>query len=458
MNVGEKIFSNTTNQVYTIFRTLKIGGQSEVGYATSNKSDKLFFVKRFLSIKYSKKKSFQLRCKRFEEERTNIYRLINENTVPGASCSYIYDFFREHSFYYVVTEKIEGFEFCPQKLFECLPIEERIFLFRIIIYSFIPFESNNIIHGDIKPSNIILELNENHLVARIIDFESSFFTATPPEQGCIVGTEPYYSPELAEYNCEGSDVSNLKLTTKSDIFSLGLIFYELLTGHYPKTDANEYWYEACQKGLNLKLDTSWSTPLKQLLISMLDLIPSRRPSILNILEVLKNIRDVSYYDAPLSAPIVKIERHSHDKALVCLYNLCRNTKMSYSCNNSDFKEYVKPFFIYKDDIKMKIKLLDISKKVEKSFEEIVSVSESRHSKCKRPQVKISSGMVHITCDSDDTDIYYTIDGSMPTIESNIYNSPFSVSDNVTIKAISKRVGFFDSDPVVINSSSKIKIS
>ena len=55
MNVGEKIFSNTTNQVYTIFRTLKIGGQSEVGYATSNKSDKLFFVKRFLSIKYSKK-------------------------------------------------------------------------------------------------------------------------------------------------------------------------------------------------------------------------------------------------------------------------------------------------------------------------------------------------------------------------------------------------------------------
>ena len=83
----------------------------------------------------SEKKSFQARCKKFEEERTKIYKLINQNTVPGASCSYIYDFFREHSFYYVVTEKIEGFELCPKKLSECLPIEERIILFRIILYS-----------------------------------------------------------------------------------------------------------------------------------------------------------------------------------------------------------------------------------------------------------------------------------------------------------------------------------
>ena len=458
MNVGEKIFSNITNQVYTIFKTLKVGGQSEVGYATANKSDKIFFIKRFLSIKYSEKKKFQARCKKFEEERTQIYKLINQNTVPGASCSYIYDFFREHSFYYVVTEKIGGFELCPNKLSECLPIEERIFLFRIILYSFLPFESNNIIHGDIKPDNIILEQFENHLVAKNIDFESSFFAVTPPEQGCIVGTEPYYSPELAEYNCESTDTSNIKLTTKSDIFSLGIILYELLTGHYTETHGNEYWYEACKKGLELKLDTTWSKPLKQLLTSMLDLNPNKRPSILNALKMLKNIDDVSCYDMPLSAPLVKVERENHDKALVYLYNLCRNTKLLYSYNNSDYKEYDKPFYIYKDDIKIKIKLCDISKKVEKSFEDIISVSESRHSKCKRPQIKISLGLVHITCDSDAADIYYTIDGSMPTIESNIYTSPFRVSDNVTIKAISKRVGYFDSDPVVINSSSKIKIS
>ena len=47
MNIGEKIFSNNTKQTYTVFQTLKAGGQSEVCFATSDKSKKIFFIKRF---------------------------------------------------------------------------------------------------------------------------------------------------------------------------------------------------------------------------------------------------------------------------------------------------------------------------------------------------------------------------------------------------------------------------
>lgn len=458
MIVGEKIFSDKTGQTYTVIQSLKAGGQSEVAYATSDKSKQIFFIKRFLSIKYSDKPLLRDRCKRFEKERNSVYESINSATLPGGTCSYIYDFFREHTFYYVVTEKIEGFELCPNKLSTCLPIEERLFLFRIIIYSFLPFETHHIIHGDIKPENIYLELSNNHLIAKNIDFESSFFTDSPPVPGYIVGTEPYYSPELAEYNSGVSDVSHLKLTTKSDIFSLGLILYELLTGHYPKTRDNEYWYEACKRGASISVDYTWSEQLKQLLTSMLDYSPSKRPAIIEVLNTLKSLNDTSIIDMSFSAPIVKIERQLPNKALVYLYNVCKDTELFYSFNNSVFQEYKNPFYIYKDDITIKYRILNSYNGVETIYDDIISVSASRHSKCKRPQIKVISEIVYITCDSDETEIYYTLDGSIPTTESHLYTSPFHVNENTTIKAIAKRIGFFASDPAVINSSSKIKIS
>ena len=74
MNVGEKIFSNNTKQTYTVFQTLKAGGQSEVCFATSDKSKKIFFIKRFLSVKYSENPKFKLKWQKFEEERHNIYK------------------------------------------------------------------------------------------------------------------------------------------------------------------------------------------------------------------------------------------------------------------------------------------------------------------------------------------------------------------------------------------------
>lgn len=458
MKIGERIFSNKTKQTYTIVQTLKAGGQSEVAYATSNKSKQVFFIKRFLSIKYSTKPLLHERCRKFEKERTEIYNSINKTTLPGGTCSYVYDFFREHTFYYVVTEKINGFELCPNKLSICVPIEERLFLFRIIVYNFLQFETNNIIHGDIKPENIYLELQDNHLIARNIDFESSFFVSSPPQAGCVVGTEPYYSPELAEYNTEDADTSNVKLTTKSDIFSLGLILYELVTGHYPKTKDNEYWYEACRRGETIKFEHPCSEELKVLVLSMLDSSPNRRPTIMGVLNALKDINDISVGHMPHSAPIVKIEHQLPDKALVHLYNICKDTRLLYSCNNSDFQEYNKPFNIYKDDIVIKFKIRNTFNGKETLFEDVVSVSESRHSKCKRPLINVSSGVVSITCDVDNAEIYYTIDGSTPTTESHLYTSPFYVNDNITIKAIAKRIGFYTSDTTVINSSSKIKMS
>src|SRR5207245_1812199 len=92
-----------------------------------------------------------------------------------------------------------------------------------------------IIHRDLKPSNVLIALYDGKPVAKVIDFgvakatgakltDKTMFT----EVGQIVGTLEYMAPEQA-------DLNNLDIDTRADIYSLGVILYELLTGSAPFT-------------------------------------------------------------------------------------------------------------------------------------------------------------------------------------------------------------------------------
>jgi serine/threonine protein kinase len=134
---------------------------------------------------------------------------------------------------YFVMELVRGFkitEYCDANQVDT---EGRLHLFIQVCQAIQHAHQKGIIHRDIKPSNILVTLHDGVPVPKVIDFgiakateaqltEKTLFTAYAQ----IIGTPAYMSPEQAE-------MSGLDIDTRADIYSLGVLLYELLTGRTP---------------------------------------------------------------------------------------------------------------------------------------------------------------------------------------------------------------------------------
>ena len=139
---------------------------------------------------------------------------------------------------YFVMELVRGVQITEYCDANQLPLEDRLLLFLQLCHAVQHAHQKGVIHRDLKPSNVLVTLQDGRPVPKVIDFGIAKAIGEPLTEKTIltnfhafIGTPAYTSPEQAEMT--GADVD-----TRSDIYSLGVLLYELLTGATP-FDARE---------------------------------------------------------------------------------------------------------------------------------------------------------------------------------------------------------------------------
>jgi serine/threonine protein kinase len=164
---------------------------------------------------------------------------------------------------FFVMEYVKGVpitEYCDAAR---LSVRERLKLFVPVCQAVQHAHQKGVIHRDLKPNNILVCLYDGQPVPKVIDFglakaisqsltEHTLYTA----HGLMVGTPLYMSPEQAEFN-------NLDVDTRTDIYSLGVILYELLTGTTP-LEKHQFKDAALQEILRLIKDVEPPKPSTKL--------------------------------------------------------------------------------------------------------------------------------------------------------------------------------------------------
>ena len=341
------------NGRYEILKSVGFGGMAEVYLA------KDVLLDRKIAVKVLRKKFLdsKTQLEQFKREARSAARLIHPSIVT------IYDVCDEGDISYILMEYVEGvslkaFEEQNGRMDPMLAVALTAQLASALDHA----HKHNIIHCDIKPQNIVLT---EAMVPKIVDFgisrivsnETMAFTAS------VVGSVHYFSPEQAQ---------GLAVTAQSDIYSLGIVFYEMLTGKVPFDGNNavsvarkqveeqapplkSYWPEApdalqriIDKALakNIKDRYATAEDMKNDLMEVKNLLyPSKNnePFIDRTIE-LQAIAATSPVKAAAAATLPKeaATRSERDKYQTLIMNLPRFLTEEVDDNTSDFEKYEEP--------------------------------------------------------------------------------------------------------------------
>ena len=281
--------------------------------AQGRKGGKLYFMKRYGEYKLPRRDSstsprlydkLKAEFDSFVNNRVAINTTLASLAGPGGNIVLPSDWFVDDIYYIEATEFI-GSVIEDEEIFK-LSCDNILFIMLTAAGALHNIHRKNIVHSDLKRTNILAARNSSgNTVAKIIDFDRAYFAndIRPDELG---GDQSFMSPELAQcFMYDMADEALAYMSTKSDIFSLGIVFHNYLTGgEFPKivglTGALEerrregkmvYSCEALLAGAELEVSRKVGDEyLTHLIAAMLQTEPSDRPTAQEVLEVLKTRR------------------------------------------------------------------------------------------------------------------------------------------------------------------------
>ncbi|RKO62514.1 hypothetical protein Cdeb_03217 [Caldibacillus debilis GB1] len=209
MFIGKRI-----NERYKILKLIGGGGMANVYLARDMILERDVAIK-ILRLDYANDEQF---IRRFHREAQSATSLSHPNIVN------IYDVGEEDDIYYIVMEYVEGEtlkEYIKHR--HPLPVETAVDIMKQLAAAVRHAHQNNIIHRDIKPQNILIDKQGN---VKITDFgiATALTATTITDTNSVLGSVHYISPE---------QIKGSQATKKSDIYSLGIVMFELLTGKLP---------------------------------------------------------------------------------------------------------------------------------------------------------------------------------------------------------------------------------
>jgi len=285
---------------YLILEDFKVVGAGLSKWTYAERGGRQYFIKEFLSPTYpddaapgsdKTKAKKRARCATFEAQHRGMQKALAPLSAYGGNLIVTLDFFRAGAKYYKVTEKVDAEDLGPAGVAGLEP-RWQLVLMKSVAHSLKILHDLRIVHGDLKPSNILVKRTELGYTSKLIDFDSSYIAGSPPPFEEIVGTINYYSPELLGYI---QDVGVLpgELGVASDIFALGLIYSEFLTGSVPPFDAATYHEPAVavRSGETLRMPPAGLAPALVVLVDQMLLAdPARRPTIAQVHAALMAVR------------------------------------------------------------------------------------------------------------------------------------------------------------------------
>ena len=208
------LINTTLDNRYTILERVGGGGMADVYRAHDQLLDRSVAVK-VLRSQFTNDEEF---VTRFRREAQAAAKLSHPNIVN------IYDVGKDKDSYYIVMEYISGETLKDRIIREkVLPVETAVQIALEIAEALEHAHQNGLIHCDIKPHNI-LTTKAGRIKVTDFGIARAVTSATMTQSGTIIGSVHYFSPEQAKGSAIGA---------KSDIYSLGVVLYEMLTGNVP---------------------------------------------------------------------------------------------------------------------------------------------------------------------------------------------------------------------------------